>query len=125
MHGILRKAGQKIREFDDAYSRRVIQDSGRMPLTQMLGGTPLTYKVQPSPGKELAMEMAKEGQGPASKGMIQRHQAAETALGVGLMATSAGYRYGLPAAGITLAGKGLIDTASMLGQQTSGTLDPE
>ena len=86
MHGILRKAGQKIREFDDAYSRRVIEDSARMPLTQMLGGTPLTHKIQPSPAKELAMEMAKEGKGPASKGMIQRHQAAETALGAGLMA---------------------------------------
>ena len=124
MHGILRKAGQKIREFDDAYSRRVMEDSKRMPLTAMLGGAPLTHAVETTSGKQLAMDFAKEGKGPASKGMIQRHQALETGLAAGAMATSAGYRYGLPAAGVTLAGQGLVDMASMLGQQTSGTLEP-
>ena len=125
MRELLRKAGNKIREFDDAYAARVRQDAGKMPLTALLGGAPLTYGVQTSPAKELAMEFAKEGKGPASKGMVQRHQAVEAATGAGLIAASAGYRYGLPAAGVTLAGQGLIDIANQIGQQTPGTLEPQ
>ena len=124
MQGLLRKAGEALAGLDERYAARVRKDSARLPLTQMMGGIPLG-PVSASPAKEIAMEMAKEGKGPASSNAIKRHQAAEYALGGALLASNAAYRYGLPAAGITLAGKGLIDTASMLGQQTSGTLDPE
>ena len=124
MSGLLRKAGDAIAGLDERYAARVRKDSPYLPATQLLGGQALGIPVA-SPGKEIAMDMAKEVKGPASPGAIKRHQAAELALGAGIVATNAAYRYGLPAAGITLAGKGLIDTASMLDQQTSGTLDPK
>ena len=123
MRALLRKAGQALSEFDTRYAERVRKDSAKLPLTQMLGGIPIG-PVSASPAKELAMEMAKEGKGPASKGMIQRHQAAEYALGAGVVATNAAYRYGLPAAGATLALKGAIDMANVIGQQTPTTLEP-
>lgn len=117
MKELLRKAGNKLREFDDAYAARVRNDSGNLPLTQLLGGAPVTYGVQASPASELAMELAKDAKGPASKGMVQRHQAMEYLMGAGMTATNAGYRYGLPAAGLTLAGKGLYDMTVQFGGQ--------
>ena len=112
MRELIRKAGDAIRSFDDAYAQKVLKGP---PLTAMLGGAPLTYGIQPSPAKELAMGMAAELKGPASKDQIQRHQAIEYAMGAGLMATSAGYRYGLPAAGVTLAGVGIHELAQKFG----------
>ena len=46
---------------------------------------------------------------------------------VGVKAAAAGLRYGVPAAGVTLAGKGIIDLTGMFiqeNEQTSGTLMP-
>ena len=40
----------------------------------------------------------------------------------GVAATNIGYRYGLPAAGVTLAGKGLYDLSVQLGQDGNGEL---
>jgi len=117
MKELLRKAGNKLREFDDAYAARVRSDSQYLPPTQLLGGSPITYVVQATPASELAMEMAKETNGPVSKGAIQRHQGMEYLMGAGVTATSAGYRYGLPAAGMTLAGKGLYDLTASFGGQ--------
>lgn len=47
-----------------------------------------------------------------------------TAMTYGLPAVSTIPKYVLPAAGVTLAGKGLIDIAGAIGQQTNGTLEP-
>ena len=49
--------------------------------------------------------------------------AIEAAVMSPIVATNVGYRYGLPAAGITLAGKALYDLTQ--DYQTSGTLRPE
>lgn len=114
MRELIRKAGSKLREFDEAYAARVRNDSARLPITQMLGGMPIN-KIKASPASELAMIFATEGQGPASKGMIQRHQAMEYASGGAVVAANAAYRYGLPAAGLTLAGKGLADMTTQFG----------
>ena len=99
---------------DSKYAERVRNDNASRPMSQMLGGLPIG-KIEASPSKELAMAFAEEGQGPASKGMIQRHQALEYATGAGIAAVNAGYRYGLPAAGVTLAGKGLYDLTTQFG----------
>ena len=42
----------------------------------------------------------------------------------GIKAVNAGYRYGLPAAGVTLAGKALLDLTGAYEQQTTGTIMP-
>ena len=110
----LRKAGRALQDFDAKYAERVRNDNQSRPLSQMLGGLPLG-SLEASPASELAMAFAKEGKGPASKGQIQRHQALEYATGAGVMALNAGYRYGLPAAGVTLAGAGIIDLTSRFG----------
>ena len=123
MQELLRKAGQALSGLDTRYAERVRKDSAKLPLTQMLGGQALGIPAA-SPAAELAMEFAKEGSGPASKGMIRRHQAAELAMGAGIVAANAGYRYGLPAAGATVALKGAIDMANVIGQQTPTTLEP-
>ena len=47
-----------------------------------------------------------------------------TAMTYGLPAVATIPRVCLPAAGVTLAGKGLIDIAGAIGQQTNGTLEP-
>ena len=116
MRELIRKAGSKLREFDEAYAARVRQDNKRLPLSQQYGGTALG-KPSTSGDAELAMAFAREGEGPASKGMVQRHQAMEYALGLGGLATNAGYRYGLPAAGLTLAGEGLRQLTAEYGSQ--------
>ena len=118
MRGLIRKAGGALRNFDDAYAARVRDDSSMLPATKLLGGTPLGA-VEASPASELAMNLAMDGQGPASMGAIRRHQAVEYGLGAGIVAANAGYRYGLPAAGMTLAGVALND----LSQQFGGPAD--
>ena len=40
----------------------------------------------------------------------------------GFVGTNLGYRYGLPAAGVTLAGKGLYDLTTNMGNTTEGEL---
>ena len=112
----IRFAGQKIRDFDDAYAAKVMDSAGKIPgvgvIAQMIGGLPITYKTEPSPATEIAMDFAREGKGPASKGQVQRHQAIERAFGESVRAANAGVRYGLPAAGVALAGKGIYDLAA-------------
>jgi hypothetical protein len=89
----LRKAGQRLSDFDAAYAERASRDMGSVekhPLRHLLGASPLSQI-----------------------GDVQADTLAERILGEGLVlgtkATNIGYRYGLPAAGVTLAGKGLFD----------------
>ena len=96
----LRKAGKALQDFDRDYADRARADFGgeqKAPLKSMLGGTPLSEPVQDF-----------KADGPLG-----------TALGyatiAGIYGSNAGYRYGLPAAGLTLAGKGLYDLTAQFG----------
>ena len=118
---ILRKAGQAIADFDAAYAERVQKDTpGFMPLTTLLGGLPVS-KVEASPANEAAMYIAQSKKGPASMGQVRRHQAVEQLLGYGVMGTNVGYRYGLPAAGVTAAAAGIHGLVNQ-GNTTQGEL---
>jgi hypothetical protein len=126
----LRKAGDAVGQFfvdrDREYATRVVDDSqGMLAMTQLLGGSPIA-PVNVATAKELAEIGARTepGGGPIGMGPIRRHQAVEYGLGAGILATNLGYRYGLPAAGVTLAGKGLYDLTAGMNEQTSGTLMP-
>lgn len=98
MMNALRKAGQRLNEFDVAYAKRASRDMGEVekhPLRQMLGAAPLS---------EIGDVQADS--------MIERLLGESLAMGT--RATNVGYRYGLPAAGVTLAGKGLYDLSQGL-----------
>ena len=115
--GGLRKAGQAIRDFDDAYSEKardlysplVNSDS---PMVQSLGvagaylggGIPSTRKAEYK---------------KSSTFMNKQHEMAENVLVPALSylhpAQSAAVKYGAPAAGVTLAGQGILDIAAAFG----------
>ncbi len=115
----LRKAGMAIRSFDDAYSEKardlytplVESDS---PMLQSLGvagaylggGIPSTRKA---------------GYTKSSTFMNKQHEMAENVIVPALSylhpAQSAAVKYAAPAAGVTLAGRGLMDIAAAFGGQ--------
>ena len=104
----LRKAGDALRDFDQAYSYAIMDryvdpnDPDPNQIKGMIGlfagGTPVKLGYEPAPGNKDIMNKAR--------------------------VSSAAAKYVLPAAGVTLAGKGLADIAGAIGQQTSGTLEP-
>ena len=108
---LLRKAGQSMMDFDRRYADRAAKDMNAYATPMggvrgMLGGNALADIAQGFEADTLKEKMMGYG------------------MQAGMMATNAGYRYGLPAAGITLAGKGLYDLTMGLNQQTEGTLPP-
>ena len=100
----LRMAGQRINQFDIDYAARARQDMSPVheyPLRNMLGGSAI-----------------------ADIGDLQADSAVERVLGellmAGTKATNIGYRYGLPAAGVTLGAVGINDAlAALLNQAPS------
>ena len=95
----LRKAGKALQGFDTAYADRVRKGMGGekdSPMKVMLGGQPLS-------------SIRYEG----AESLTDHLQGSAFVAGVG--ATNVGYRYGLPAAGLTLAGKGLLDLTAQFG----------
>lgn len=97
-------AGQRINDFDKAYAARAAKDMGSLeqhPLRHMLGGSPVF------PGNaEVTADSAIE-------------QLLGQAAILGIRGTNIGYRYGLPAAGLTLAAVGLEDIISGLYDKAS------
>ena len=120
MKGLLRKAGKAIQSFDDAYSEKVMDLARDKPggvFVQMGAGLPVMHGVQPSTPQEISMDYARSGKAPASKQDVARHQRNEMLFGGALLATNVGTRYVLPAAGVTLAGKGLYDLTTQFGNE--------
>ena len=111
---ILRKAGSKLKEFDDAYSRKVkgaiIGDPKDYNMAKAVTVDLVSHPLTP---KRLEIE---EGDTAAMIAMGRAYQAVGPIVGGTV-------RYGLPAAGVTAAGMGLTQLASNMSQQTSGTLD--
>jgi len=112
--GALRKAGAFLRNIDDAYSSKI---------RDMYEGA--------NPAVRAAAYTVGGGHPSFRKGIIVRDIGPETrrkqglreAMEYAIPAINAVPKYVLPAAGVTLAGKGLIDLASALGQQTESTLE--
>jgi len=97
----LRKAGEALAQFDERYANRAAEDMGgkyKSPIKIQLGAIPFNKM-----GLDKADTQAEE-------------IAMRIALG-GVMATNAGYRYGLPAAGATLAVKGASDLITEYGSE--------
>ena len=91
----IRKAGQRLLDLDERYASLVEKHMGGVhnhPIRVMLGGTPL--------------------KGPYENDNTGAAKHLANAMIGGAVATNVGYRYGLPAAGVTLAGKGLYDLAT-------------
>ena len=108
----LRKAGMAIKGMDDNYAN-AIKDR-------------IVDKNDPhNKGRALAALLAGA---PIERGDIQADNLGFRILGeamdLGVSASNLGVRYGLPAAGVTLAGKGIMDLTGMFEDQTSGTIMP-
>ena len=115
----LRKAGVALLRGDEAYSKRIRDMYGsedpNTPLAQsmaglLLGGAPARTAFAPS-------------QADSQVGQLKDRAAA-----IGFAASGLGARYAAPAAGVTLAGKGLIDIASALSnpvEQTEQAIMPQ
>lgn len=111
---LLRKAGEGLRNFDDAYSAK-IRDMYEVasPAVQAMGYT--VGGGYPS----LRKGVVEREIGPETRGQQLRRQVMEYAL----PAANAVPKYVLPAAGITLAGQGLMSLTQGLNQQSSGTIE--
>ena len=112
----LRKGVAALRGMDDAYSAKIAQMyEGSNPAVQ--AGAYMVGGAHPS----LRKGEVDRVYGPETMPQRVGRQAMEYAL----PAVNAVPKYVLPAAGVTLAGKALIDMANVLGQQTSTTLEPK
>ena len=102
-----------LADFDRRYAGRVLQDlggAGKAPLREAFTALPFAdYASYRSPDRAENTLMGKIG---------------EEVTIAGAMALNAGYRYGLPAAGVTLAGKALLDLTGAYETQTNGTIMP-
>jgi hypothetical protein len=117
----LRKAGQALADFDERYANKAAADLPARYGGQVLGGTPL---------KDFGFSSQEERTASAGRPYTQTenivNNMAEAAMLSVPLTTNIGYRYGLPAAGVTLAGKAIYDLTGMLGggEQTNGTVMP-
>ncbi len=121
--GMLRKAGEKLRQFDDAYASKILNMyapegvKGRGPhgiAGLVLGGFPAS-KVEGIQANDPPVFPGEQ--------FLAKH-----VVPYGLPAVSTSVRYGAPAGGIALAGKGLMDIASALSnpvEQTEQAIMPQ
>ena len=102
----IRKAGEALANFDRAYADRAYNDLGgeEAPLRGALGGMGI-------------MDMGIDPRVDNTKDRILTE-----IMRAGFVGTNLGYRYGLPAAGVTLAGKGILDLTADMGNTTEGEL---
>lgn len=120
----LRKAGQKIADIDEAYADKAAAFIGGDP--EKRGKGPIGFARGIAGGVAGASHRHTgvdwEGHNPSNK---EKRQA--RAAQIGIVGAGYGIRYGLPAAGVTLAGKGILDlTAAFTGmgdQQTGSQIE--
>lgn len=104
----LRKAGQFLGDIDEKYADAIYDEKD--PFRSMTSAQPLR-DVQG--WTKIDHYEAAGGIGPRSRKDARNAMISDTAYGVANVAS----RYALPAGGVTLAGKGLLDIASMFGGQ--------
>ena len=108
---------QGVRHIDDAYSAKIANMyAGQHPLVQ--AGAYMGGGAHPSFRKS---EIAQGVYGPETLPQRYSREAMQYAIPI----ANAVPKYVLPAAGVTLAGKALIDLANQLGQQTQSAIMPE
>ena len=98
-----------IADFDRRYAGKVLENlggAGKAPIREYLTASPLFDKPGYTPDNDIMSAIA------------------ERVVVGGVLGLNAGYRYGLPAAGVTLAGKALFDLTGAYETQTSGTIMP-
>ena len=111
----LRKAGEGIRNIDDAYSNRIYD---------MYKGNPAAQGIAVyAGGAHPSFRRAEVDRVYGPETMRQRigRETMEYAIPI----ANAVPKYVLPAAGVTLAGSALIDLAGQIGQQTESAIMPE
>lgn len=111
---ILRKAGQAIRDFDDSYSEKI----ANFYLDRFDKSSKTTADVIKS-----TIGLSAGGAIPSTKKFTDvsaGNKSIENALGYAMPAVSAVSKYVLPAAGVTLAGKGLYDLTIAFGSPADG-----
>ena len=107
---MLRKAGEMLRSFDDAYAKKIAQMYLPEDLTAGQGGIPRAVAAIAGGGLP-ARIMPEEG---------------PMAIRAGLPAVSTAVRYGAPVAGVAIAARGISDlTAALSGQQTVESVMPQ
>jgi hypothetical protein len=112
----LRKAGDFIKSLDKRYADAVYESmSPKDPTAGPIAGL-----------REIAAGYASQPLGYPNQVLNESDPRYKPYMDKGVKAAAAGFRYGLPAAGITLAGKGLIDLTGMFAgdEQTPGTVMP-
>lgn len=119
MLGLLRKAGQKIRAFDDAYAMKVAD--------YIAGFKPKT----PSMGQTVQVAASVGAGAPATRKFVVEDDNAilRELMGYGVPILNAGVRYGLPALGAKVISDGVSDLYNMAAampigpQQSTDTLE--
>ena len=115
---MLRKAGQGLLGLDERYANAVL--AGMKPSIE---GHPTMKQAMQQAGAEMAGMPLNSPKSIFNREDPKYHPYQDA----GVKAAAAGFRYGLPAAGVTLAGKGIIDLTGMFiqeNEQTGGTLMP-
>ena len=102
----IRKAGEALANFDRAYADRAYNGLGgdKAPLRSALGGIPIS-----------GIDYAQNPENLMQRIVLEAYKG-------GVIGTNIGYRYGLPAAGVTLAGKGLYDLSANMSTAPTGEL---
>jgi len=113
---LLRKAGDRFRAFDDAYTNKIDERLGDI-------GQYLTKGRDLNPLETMGMLGAYSVTRPVTRKYSEEGNEVPNIAAYGIPAISAGVKYALPAAGIGLAGKGIYDLTASLNQQTSGTME--
>ena len=119
---IFRRAGDKLMDMDDSYADKVREFIDYREKKPREGFIPTVRKTAAYVGgsrpREVKVEF-EEGSNPSG-----RQKAYAKAAEVGIIGAGLGVRYGLPAAGVTLAGKGIMDLTaqfSSMGDQQTGS----
>ena len=99
----VRLAGSKLNEWDTAYANRAYRDMEGYPepvrvISRFTGATPIS-------------------EGGAHVGANWKEALAEEVFTAGIRGTNLGYRYGLPAAGLTLTGQALMELTNQYNTQ--------
>ena len=100
----LRKAGQALADMDRAYANKIAGhiDPNKQPILEIGSAVPIRDAL-----------VGGEADSQVEKALL-------TAMNVGVAGMNVASRYALPAGGITLAGKALIDLTAMFGGPADG-----
>ncbi len=104
--GQLRKAGQALADMDRAYANKIAShiDPQKQPLAEMGSAVPLS---------DIFTSETARADSQVEKALLGATQ-------VGVLSANVLSRYALPAGGITLAGKGLLDMTAQFGGPGDG-----